>query len=51
MLSVHRLTCVRGNRPLFSGIDFEVRPGSWAHVRGPNGAGKTSLLRLLAGLA
>jgi heme exporter protein A len=51
MLSVHRLTCVRGNRPLFSGIDFEVGPGNWAHVRGPNGAGKTSLLRLLAGLA
>jgi len=51
MLSAHGLTCVRGTRPLFSGLDFAVGPGSWAHVRGPNGAGKTSLLRILAGLA
>ena len=51
MLTAHSLTCVRGTRPLFSGLDFSVGPGSWAHVRGPNGAGKTSLLRLLAGLA
>lgn len=51
MLSVHDLACVRGTRPLFSGVDFSIGPGSWAHVRGANGAGKTSLLRLLAGLA
>ncbi|HEY0822170.1 MAG TPA: cytochrome c biogenesis heme-transporting ATPase CcmA [Ramlibacter sp.] len=51
MLSVHGLTCVRGTRPLFSDVDFEIGPGSWAHVRGANGAGKTSLLRLLAGLS
>ena len=51
MLSVHGLTCVRGTRPLFSGLAFTLQPGDWAQVRGPNGAGKTSLLRLLAGLA
>jgi heme exporter protein A len=51
MLSAHDLTCVRGTRPLFSGVDFHVGPASWVHVRGANGAGKTSLLRLLAGLA
>lgn len=51
MLSAHQLTCVRGSRPLFSGLDLRVAGGSWAHVRGANGAGKTSLLRLLAGLA
>jgi heme exporter protein A len=51
MLTVHGLACVRGTRPLFSGVDFSIGPGSWAHVRGANGAGKTSLLRLLAGLA
>ena len=51
MLTAHRLTCVRGTRPLFAGVDFAVRPGSWAHVRGANGAGKTSLLRILAGLS
>ena len=51
MLTVHGLTCVRGARPLFAGLGFQVEAGSWAHVRGANGAGKTSLLRLLAGLA
>lgn len=51
MLTAHHLTCVRGQRPLFAGLDLRVEPGSWAHVRGANGSGKTSLLRLLAGLA
>jgi len=51
MLSTHGLTCVRGERRLFAGLDFAVSPGEWLHVRGENGAGKTSLLRLLAGLA
>ena len=51
MLSAHGLTCVRGDRRLFSGLDLVVEAGEWLHVRGENGAGKTSLLRLLAGLA
>lgn len=51
MLSAHSLTCVRGTRPLFSGLDFSVGAGNWVQIRGPNGAGKTSLLRLLAGLS
>ena len=51
MLTAHRLTCVRGTRPLFSGVDFAVGPASWAHIWGANGAGKTSLLRILAGLS
>lgn len=50
MLSVHGLTCVRGERRLFAGLDFEVGAGEWVHVRGENGAGKTSLLRMLVGL-
>ena len=45
------LACVRGERPLFRGVDLAVDAGEWLHVRGANGAGKTSLLRLLAGLS
>jgi heme exporter protein A len=51
MLSAQGLTCVRGDRPLFAGVDLAVGPGEWLHVRGANGSGKTSLLRLLAGLS
>lgn len=51
MLRGINLACIRGERPLFSGIDLAVDAGEWLHVRGANGVGKTSLLRLLAGLA
>ena len=51
MLSAHGLTCVRGDRRLFSGLDLGIEAGEWLHVKGENGAGKTSLLRLLAGLS
>ena len=44
------LTCIRGNRQLFSGLSLEVKPGELLRVRGANGAGKTSLLRMLCGL-
>jgi len=45
------LTCVRGEKQLFSNLNLKVTPGSCLHVRGENGVGKTSLLRLLTGLA
>lgn len=51
MLEVRQVTCVRGDRPLFSGADFRLEDGEALYVSGPNGAGKTSLLRLLCGLA
>ncbi|HYN78020.1 MAG TPA: cytochrome c biogenesis heme-transporting ATPase CcmA [Lamprocystis sp. (in: g-proteobacteria)] len=50
MLQVTRLECRRGDRLLFSGLDFEVAPGVLLHVRGRNGSGKTTLLRTLCGL-
>ena len=49
-LRANALTCVRGERTLFTGLDLEVSAGEWLHVRGENGIGKTSLLRLLSGL-
>ncbi len=50
MLQVRELSCVRGERHLFSGLSFDLGAGELLHVRGDNGAGKTSLLRLLVGL-
>jgi heme exporter protein A len=51
MLTASALSCIRGERPLFAGLDLAVGPGEWLHVQGENGAGKTSLLRILAGLS
>jgi len=45
------LACVRGDRPLFSGLDFSLLPGEALYVTGANGAGKTSLLRMVCGLS
>ena len=51
MLSVANLSCVRGERRLFSGLAFDLAAGEWLHVQGENGAGKTTLLRALVGLS
>lgn len=44
------ITCVRGGREVFAGLDFEVAAGAALAITGANGAGKSSLLRILAGL-
>ncbi|WP_458758670.1 heme ABC exporter ATP-binding protein CcmA [Afipia sp. TerB] len=49
-LSGRGLTCVRGGRGVFSGLDLDVAASQALAVTGPNGAGKSSLLRILAGL-
>lgn len=50
-LSVHDLACSRGDRELFTGLNFNLHPSEILLVQGGNGRGKTSLLRLLTGLA
>ncbi|MGE0558453.1 MAG: cytochrome c biogenesis heme-transporting ATPase CcmA [Burkholderiales bacterium] len=50
MLEASNLEITRGNRRLFGGISFALRPGTLLRVGGSNGSGKTSLLRALCGL-
>lgn len=49
-LSGRGVTCVRGGREVFAGLDFAAVAGEAVAVVGRNGSGKTSLLRLIAGL-
>lgn len=51
MLEATNLACVRGDRQLFEGLNFSVKPTELLHVKGMNGSGKTSLLRTLSGLS
>lgn len=44
------LACVRGERVVFTDLDFQLSCGEALFLLGPNGSGKSSLLRLLAGL-
>ena len=50
-LQARALTCIRGERKLFSGLDLDLGAGECLHIRGENGVGKTSLLRILTGLS
>lgn len=50
-LDVHRLTCLRGGRALFSDVTFQLAAGQVLHLQGDNGVGKTSLLRIICGLS
>jgi len=50
LLEVIDLACARGDRNLFEGLNFTLRPGELLHILGANGSGKTTLLRTLCGL-
>ncbi len=49
-LELKNIKCVRGDRLLYSKLNFSCGNGTLVRVAGPNGTGKTSLLRLLVGL-
>ena len=51
LLEARNLSCRRGRRLLFEGLDLRLEPGSITWLRGTNGSGKTSLMRILAGLS
>jgi heme exporter protein A len=44
------LTCIRGFRTVFHGVNFELAGGEALALTGANGSGKSTLLRLIAGL-
>jgi heme exporter protein A len=50
LLQLRALSCVRGGRLLFDGLDLALSPGEAAIVTGPNGVGKSSLIRVAGGL-
>ena len=50
-LRARGIACERGERRLFSGLDFTLSVGDIVWLRAANGFGKTSLLRVIAGLA
>jgi len=50
-LHIKSISCTRGYRDLFTGLDFKLCAGQVLRVEGKNGSGKTSLLRIMAGLA
>jgi len=50
MLEAQNLCCTRGDRELFTDLNFKLEPGTLLYVEGPNGSGKTTLLRAICGL-
>jgi ATP-binding cassette subfamily F protein uup len=49
LLAAAGITKSLGGRPLFSGLDLTLSPGSKLGLLGPNGSGKSTLLHVLGG--
>ena len=47
MVAVRDVHYAAGGRPIFAGLDLEVRRGRITAIMGPSGTGKTTLLRLI----
>ena len=50
MIKLKDLTVRFGNNEVLSGIEMNIKEGTWVCLVGPNGAGKSTLLRSLLGV-
>ena len=50
MITLRSLTLAYSDRPLFSGLDYDVKAGEMVGITGESGTGKTSLLRAIVGV-
>lgn len=49
VVQIKGLVFSHGDRPVFEGVDMEIRRGLVTAIMGPSGTGKTTLLRLIGG--
>lgn len=49
LVRVRGLSFRRGGRPVFDGVDLDIRRGQVTAIMGPSGTGKTTLLKLIVG--
>ncbi len=49
LVTVRDVHFYRGKRPIYSGVDIDIRRGKITAILGPSGTGKTTLLRLISG--
>jgi phospholipid/cholesterol/gamma-HCH transport system ATP-binding protein len=49
LVQVRGLRFARGSRPIFDGVDLDIRRGKITAIMGPSGTGKTTLLKLIGG--
>ncbi|GED80781.1 ABC-type Mn Zn transport system, ATPase component [Amylolactobacillus amylotrophicus DSM 20534] len=50
ILEVHDLGMTFDNQVVFSGLNFQLTPGSKTAILGENGSGKTTLIRIIMGI-
>jgi len=49
LVEIRGLEYRRGERPIFDGLDIDIKRGKLTAIMGPSGTGKTTLLRLIGG--
>jgi len=49
LVQIRGLRFARGRRPIFDGVDLDIRRGQITAIMGPSGTGKTTLLKLIGG--